>query len=202
MHINGRTFHARGDFPMLLRSTGLLAALTVTAFATHANNLDINLGSNAVAVNYSAGLTNTGLEGDIGYLHHTDSVDIGDVGLQVVGDSNPAGSPFIFAVGGKLFLINPKQNYGNGTVLGLGGRFNYTWPTYNRFQIGGELYYAPSIVSFNNADSYLQFGVNAGYEILRNAELYVGYRHISASFTHTGTLTLDSTFMVGLNLSF
>jgi len=189
---------------MLLRSTGLFVALAVTTFAVQANNLDINLGSNAASVNYYASLTNTGLEGDIGYLHHTSSVDIGNVGLQVVGNSNPVGSPLIFAVGGKLFFISPKQNNvsGNGTVLGLGGRFNYTWPTYNRFTIGGELYYAPKIVSFNNADRYLEYGVNAGYEILRNAELYVGYRHISAAFTHTSTVTLDSTVMVGLNISF
>ncbi|MDE2091017.1 MAG: hypothetical protein KGJ08_03840 [Gammaproteobacteria bacterium] len=188
---------------MMLRSTGLFLALAVTALAVQANNLDINLGSNAASINFSTSLTNTGLQGDIGYLHHTDQVDIASAGLQVVGDSNPAGSPFIFAVGGKLFLINPKQNnVGNGTVLGLGGRFNYTWPGYNRFKIGGELYYAPSIVSFNNADRYLQFGVNAGYEILHNAELYVGYRHITAAFTNTSNLTLDNTFMVGLNLSF
>ncbi|HVA54363.1 MAG TPA: YfaZ family outer membrane protein [Gammaproteobacteria bacterium] len=187
---------------MMLRSTGLFLALAATAFAVQADNLDINLGSNAASVNFSTSLTSTGLEGDLGYLHHTDQVDIGSAGLMVVGDSNPVGSPFIFAVGGKLFFISPKQNIGNGTVLGLGGRFNYTWPSYNRFTIGGELYYAPKIVSFNNADRYLQYGVNAGYEILRNAELYVGYRHISVAFTGTSTLTLDSTFMVGLNLSF
>src|SRR5487761_699777 len=187
---------------MLLRSTSLFVALALAAFAVQANNLDINLGSNAASINYSTNLTNTGLEGDIGYLHHTGSVDIGNVGLQVVGNSNPVGSPFIFAVGGKLFFISPKQNSGNGTVLGLGGRFNYTWPSYNRFTIGGELYYAPKIVSFNNADRYLQYSVNAGYEILRNAELYVGYRHISAAFTNTSTLTLDSTYIVGLNHTF
>jgi len=188
---------------MMLRSTGLFLVLAAAAFAVQANNLDINLGSNAASVNFSTSLTSTGLEGDLGYLHHTDQVDIGSAGLMVVGDSNPAGSPFIFAVGGKVFFISPKQNnVGNGTVLGLGGRFNYTWPSYNRFKIGGELYYAPSIASFNNADRYLQYSVNAGYEILHNAELYVGYRHISAAFTNTSTLTLDNTFMVGLNLTF
>lgn len=190
---------------MILRNACLFVVLATIAVAAQANNLDINLGSNAAAVNFSTSLTSTGLEGDLGYLHHTNQVDIGSAGLMVVGDANPAGSPLIFAVGGKLFFISPKQNnLGNGTVLGLGGRFNYTWPSYNRFKIGGELYYAPSITSFNNADRYLQYSVNAGYEILHNAELYVGYRHISAAFNNpnTSTLTLDSTFMVGLNLTF
>jgi YfaZ precursor len=188
---------------MNLRTAAILVLLSGATFAVQANNLDLNLGSNAAAVDFSANITTTGLVGDLGYLHHTDQVDIGSAGLQVMGDSNPAGSPFIFAVGGKLFFISPKQNnVGNGTVLGLGGRFSYTWPSYNRFKIGGELYYAPNIVSFNNADRYLQYSVNAGYEILHNADLYVGYRHISAAFTNTGTITLDNTFMVGFNLSF
>lgn len=187
---------------MLIRSAGILVALLCTVFGVHAANLDINLGSNAASINYSTNLTHTGLQGTVGYLHHIDSVDIGNVGLLVTGNSNPTGSPLIFGVGGKLFFISPKQISGNGTVLGLGGEFRYTWPDYNRFNIGGELYVAPKIVSFNNADRFLEYGVNAGYEILRNAELYVGYRHVSAAFTGTSTVTLDSTFMVGLHLNF
>lgn len=187
---------------MLLRSTGLFIALSLATLAVHADNLDINLGSNAASINYAANLSTSGLVGDVGYLHHTGSVDIGDAGLALVGNANPAGSPMIFAVGGKVFFISPKQYSGNGAVLGLGGNFKYTWPTYNRFTLGGELYYAPNVVSFNRATRYLQYGVKAGYEILRNAELYVGYRHISAAFTGTSTVTLDSTFMVGLDLTF
>lgn len=187
----------------MLRRAGLLFLLTALALTAHASDLNVNLGSNAAAINFGANLTPSGLEGDLGYLHHTDSVDIGSAGLLLVGNANPGGSQAIFGVGGKLFFISPKQTNGNGTVLGLGGRFNYTWPTYNRFTIGGELYYAPNIVAFNNADRFLEFGVNAGYEILRNAELYVGWRHVSAAFTGSnGNVTLDSTFMVGLNLSF
>ncbi|MDE2196279.1 MAG: hypothetical protein KGJ56_03740 [Gammaproteobacteria bacterium] len=187
---------------MLLRRLGLILALGSAAFTVHAGNLDINLGSNAAYIDYAASLTNTGLQGDLGYLHHTDRADIGGVGLQLVGNASPVGSPLIFAVGGKLLFISPKQFSGNGAVLGLGGNFSYTWPSYNRFLIGGELYYAPSIVSFNNADHYLQYGVRAGYEILRNAQVYIGYRHVSAAFTRTSDITLDSTFLVGLSLTF
>ncbi|MGH8279756.1 MAG: YfaZ family outer membrane protein [Gammaproteobacteria bacterium] len=187
---------------MRIRSTGIFLALGCIAFGAHAANLNINLGSNAASINYAANLTTTGLEATFGYLRHTDSVDLGNVGLLVTGNSNPAGSPLMFGVGGKVFFISPKQVSGNGTVLGLGGQFNYTWPDYNRFNIGGELYVGPKIVSFNNADRFLEYGVNAGYEILQNAELYVGWRHVSAAFTGTSNVTLDSTFMVGLNLNF
>lgn len=180
----------------------LFIALLVAAVTVRASNLDVNLGSNAAYIDYSASLTATGLAGDLGYLHHTDRVDMGQAGLELVGNASPVGSPVIFGVGGKLVYISPKQINENGTVIALGGHFNFTWPTYNRFALGGELYYAPSIVSFNKADRFLEFGVRAGYQILRNAEVYVGYRHVSAAFTGTSSLTLDNTFMAGLNLSF
>jgi hypothetical protein len=44
--------------------------------------------------------------------------------------------------------------------------------------------------------------VRAGYSVLRNAEIYVGYRHVAAAFTSSSTVTLDNTFMVGLSLTF
>lgn len=187
---------------MLLKRASLLAALLAAAFTVHADNLDINLGSNAAYIDYSTAMTGSGLYGDLGYLHHTDQVDMGQAGLELVGNASPVGSPVIFGVGGKLFYVSPKQLNENGTVVGLGGHVNFTWPTYNRFVIGGELYYAPSIVSFNKADRFLEFGVHAGYEILRNAQVYVGYRHVGAAFTGTSTVTLDSTIMAGLNITF
>ena len=187
---------------MLYRRAGLFALLTALAFGANADNLDFNLGSNAAMVAYSASLTNTGLEGSVGYLHHTSSVDIGSVGLGLVGNASPVGSPLLFGIGGKFVVISPKNGASNGVAVGLGAHFHYVWPSYNRFAIGGELYYAPSIVSFNNADRYMEFGVRAGYSVLRNAEVYVGYRHVSAAFTGTGTITLDNTFMAGLSLTF
>ncbi|MGH8372644.1 MAG: YfaZ family outer membrane protein [Gammaproteobacteria bacterium] len=181
---------------------GLFALLAVLTFGANADNLDVNLGSNAAMVSYSANLTNSGLEGSLGYLHHTDSVDIGSVGLGLVGNASPVGSPLLFGVGGKALFISPKYGSENGVAIGLGAHFHYVWPSYNRFAIGGELYYAPSIVSFNHADRYLEFGVRAGYSVLRNAEIYVGYRHVSAAFTNTSNVTLDNTFMAGLTLTF
>lgn len=187
---------------MLNFRTGLLLMLVGTTFGATADNLDVNLGSNAAAVGYSATLTNTGLEGSLGYLHHTDTVDIGSLGLGLVGNASPVGSPLLFGVGGKLLFISPENNVNNGVAIGLGAHFHYVWPSYNRFAIGGEVYYAPNIVSFSHADRYLEFGVRAGYSVLRNAEVYIGYRHVSAAFTGTPSLTLDNTFMAGLSLSF
>lgn len=187
---------------MRLLQAGLLVALTSLGAAAQASNLDVNLASNAASIDYTASLTTTGLEGDVGYLHHTDKVDIADLGLHLVGNASPVGSPLIFGVGGKFFYISPKNSSSNGEAVGLGAHFRYTWPSYNRFAIGGEFYYAPKIVTFGDADRYFEFGARAAYEVLRNADVYVGYRHISAAFNGSSDVTLDSSFIVGLSLTF
>lgn len=181
---------------------GLFIVLAAVACSAQAGNLDFNLGSNAAAVDYTANLTDSGLEGDISFLHHSDRVDIGAAGVDLVGNASPVGSPLIFGIGAKLFYISPKGGISNGSAVGVGAHFHYTWPTYNRFVVGGELYYAPSIVSFQDVDHYLQVGVNAGYEVLRNADVYIGYRHVSAAFNGSQDVTLDSSFMVGMDLTF
>ncbi len=191
---------------MKFQRAGLFLVLASTAIAVQGANLDFNLASNAVAVDYTASLTETGLEGDLSYLHHSDRADIAAAGVDLVGNASPVGSPLIFGVGAKAFFISPKSTpvtpNDNGLAVGVGAHFRYTWPTYNRFAIGGELYYAPSIVSFQNADRYLQFGARAAYQILRNADAYIGYRHISAAFNGGANVTLDSSFVVGLSLTF
>ncbi|HEY4126874.1 MAG TPA: YfaZ family outer membrane protein [Gammaproteobacteria bacterium] len=180
----------------------LFLALTAAASAAQASNtLDFNLASNAVAADFSTSLTDTGVEGSLGFLHHTDRVDLFDAGLDVVGNASPVGSPLIFGVGGKFFYINPKDK-DNGEALAIGAHFRYTWPYFNRFAIAGELYYAPNIVAFQSADRFWEGRLTANYQILRNADAYVGYRYVSASFNSGPSTTLDSSVILGINVTF
>src|SRR6185503_11790692 len=167
---------------MRLHRAGLFLVLATAAFAARGANLDFNLASNAAAVDFSTNLTDSGLEAGLGYLHHTDKVDVLDASLDLVGNASPVGSPLIFGVGGKFFYLSPKGGIDNGEALGVGAHFRYTWPTFNRFAIGGELYFAPSIVSFQSVDRYMQARVTGNYQILRTADVYVGYRYVQAAF--------------------
>jgi hypothetical protein len=187
---------------MRLYRIALFLALAAAASASQAaNNLDFNLASNAVAADFSTNLTDTGAEGSLGFLHHTDRVDLFDVGADVVGNASPVGSPLIFGVGGKFFYISP-QGVDNGEALAIGGHFRYTWPYFNRFAVAGEFYYAPNIVAFQSADRFWEGRLTANYQILRNADAYVGYRYVSASFNSSPSMTLDSSVIIGLSLSF
>ncbi|HEY1774441.1 MAG TPA: YfaZ family outer membrane protein [Gammaproteobacteria bacterium] len=179
----------------------LFLGLATAACTAQGANLDFNLASNAVAAEFSTNLTDTGLEGSLGFLHHSDRVDLFDAGADLVGNASPVGSPLIFGVGGKFFYISPN-GVDNGEALAVGAHFRYTWPYFNRFAVGGELYYAPNIVAFQSADRFWEGRLTANYQILRNADAYVGYRYVSAAFNDGSNMTLDSSIIVGIALSF
>ena len=179
----------------------LFLVLAAAACAARGANLDFNLASNAVQADFTDNLTDTGLEGTLGFMHHTDRVDLFDAGADLVGNASPVGSPLIFGVGGKFFYISPKGG-SNGEALAIGAHFRWTIPAYNRFALGGELYYAPKIVAFQSADRFWEGRVTANYQILRNADAYIGYRYVSAAFNGSQSLTLDSSVILGLSLTF
>ena len=65
-----------------------------------------------------------------------------------------------------------------GGALGVGGMVDARIPAYNRIGGGAYLYWAPSVSSFGDVDGHFEYGLNAGYQILRNATLYAGYRQV------------------------
>ena len=186
---------------MRLTRAVLFLVLAAAAGSAAASDLDFNLASNAVGADFSSNLTDTGLEWTAGFVHHKDRADVGDVGIDLVGNASPVGAPLVFGIGGKFFYIAPNGS-SNGEALGVGGHFRYTWPYFNRFAIGGELYYAPNIVSFQNVDRFMEARVTANYQVLRNADAYVGYRYMTAAVSGGPNVTLDSSIIVGMSLSF
>src|SRR5579871_4348970 len=112
--------------PMRLSRAALFLVLAAVAGSVGAANLDFNLASNAVGADFSNNLTDTGLEWTAGFVHHKNRADVGDVGVDLVGNASPVGAPLIFGVGGKFFYIAPN-GINNGEALGVGGHFRYTW---------------------------------------------------------------------------
>lgn len=155
--------------------------------ATQASSLDLNLSDDAVFARFATPINNTGLEADVSFLHHEEDGEpdrnIAAVGFHLVADAAQGVTPFQVGIGAKLFFLDATVV--EGGALGVGGHVRYTFPSYNRFAIAGNLYYAPDITSFGDTTKYLQFGIRAEYEILRQANVYLGYRRATAEFDFT-----------------
>jgi hypothetical protein len=64
-----------------------------------------------------------------------------------------------------------------------------------------NLAYAPSVLSFRDADNYSDFRLEADMEIISNIHLFTGYRNISTNYNNHDK-TFNNSFYAGLKLSF
>jgi predicted small secreted protein len=188
------------------RSRAIAIALAVTttvalapAALAQGSGLDINVSGNAVRAAFDHEITLSGLDLSFSALHNTDHGDVGGVGLGLRANANPGHSPVTALIGVKAVWLNPHYSgVDSGYALALGGGVDYVLPSFNRVSIGGRVYWAPNVTSFSNATRFLKAEVRAGYRILPNGTVYVGYRHVTARFENTDSLIMDN----GLNLGF
>ena len=64
-----------------------------------------------------------------------------------------------------------------------------------------NLAYAPSVLSFRDADNYSDFRVEADMEVISNIHIFTGYRNISTNYNNNDK-TFNNSFYGGLKLSF
>ncbi len=182
-----------------------LALVSTTALA---DSVDINLRDTSAQFQYISSLGrdplgNTKFHAGVLYVNHNNM--LGDFGLVVqdeLGDNAPG-----YSVGVGIKGIVAKVN-GNGPVnnsasaLALGGLVRYSPPSAQRLGIVGEIYWSPNIVTFGDANRYIETNARVEYEVIPQAVAYVGYRRISFGINTGPNETLDQGFNVGVRISF
>lgn len=188
---------------MRFRLMGLFLSLMLITTNAAATSLDVNLSTRAVRARLTQPLLNNGLEVGGGWLHHISHGDVLDVALQLVDFPEPGRGALKLGVGGKLVVIDEDHPNVEGVALALGGKVRYTWPTFNRFGIGADIYYAPNVSSGGDVKSYFEGALRAEYLILRNANVYLGVRTVRiGDDPRDATHNFDSGAFLGLRLSF
>lgn len=178
------------------------AALGLGAFAADAGQLDLNLSNDTVRLGIAQKLTPTGLEAGGHFLHHQDHGNVGGLEIHLVDDASPGRGALDVGVGARAYVYDSDDRNEDGGGLGVGGKFRWTWPTHNRIGIGGFVYYAPPVVSFDEIDSLVDTGVRLEYLVLRRAGVYVGYRYVAVELKNGDDDTFDSGAHVGFTLRF
>lgn len=188
----------------MFRKWVLMACMLLTAGNALAESLDFNLNNDAARLTFSWDARDNKLTFDAGWLHHQDSGDVVHLGLHLVdfAASGPA-APEV-GIGGKLFYVDGKTSPSSsqGGALGLGGFFRYNFPQADRFGIRGQLYFAPDVVAFGDSTGYVEVSLGLTYDVLRDADVYIGARYVRAEFENAPDLTIDTGLHVGLRLKF
>ena len=125
----------------------------------------------------------------------------------------------LFGIG--LSAHNSFQGQGaEGLSIGLGAKFVYLdnfmalplmaeasyaanlMDSLPAASFSASLLYAPSVLSFDDADSYFEFRAEAAMEVINSVAIYVGYRDIEVEYDYLPSETFNSSFYGGLKMSF
>ena len=185
-----------------------MSVITASAFAMH--GVDINI--NDKDVEFGANL-------DVGQFVNTvepNTVFVGGRYLKgneahsdFTSNSNPyyeanflmkkpiSGSDFTVGLGMKL---NYTQCDANGktlhfTSIPLGLEVGYKLPVSTPVPVylGGEIYYAPEVLSMNDAKNFLETRINFDIEVIQNGKVTLGYRTIDTNYNDSGN-TLNKNY--------
>jgi hypothetical protein len=182
----------------------LLSTVLLTTSLCAQNSIGLDINSDDVEILGSINLNrfvnyadSTAYILDINYLN-TEKND----GLITVGVSGQnqlqgvAGLTLGFGLRGEIaddFLAFPLMAKANYRLP-----FNDTFPPTS---LNTTFAYAPSVLSFNDAQSYSELRVEADMEVISNIHLFTGYRNIHTEYDQSD-LIFNNGFYGGMKLSF
>ncbi|MBF0471582.1 MAG: hypothetical protein HQL48_09435 [Gammaproteobacteria bacterium] len=178
----------------------LLALLLFGMSNGWGKSLDIDAYDTALRVNYNSQSLKSmqGLSGELGLLFSEEDLDTYHVGFMVQGDNWSKSGVFNIGIGGRFYISNPGPY--SLYALGFGGKIRFS-PA-KRIGVGGYLYHAPDITSTGDADRLTEAGMRIDYQVIPQAFVYVGYRHIESRIESGPYLELDSHAHLGFRMLF
>ncbi|MEO6975312.1 MAG: YfaZ family outer membrane protein [Gallionella sp.] len=192
--------------PVYLLAFSTLATVSTTALA---DTVDINLRDSSAQFQYISSLGRDPLgktKFHAGVLYVNRQNMLGDFGLVVqdeLGDNAPG-----FSVGVGLKGLVARVTGNNSTIvnstsaLALGGLVRYSPPDIKRLGVVGEAYMSPNIVTFGDANRYIETNLRVEYEVIPQAVAYIGYRKIKFGINNRPDAILDEGVNLGVRISF
>jgi hypothetical protein len=201
----------------MLKKITLLGATALTAFAMNTGEININNKDLEVSAQFDVGQFNDAVEPNTMFVgakflnadsEHSDN-DFADLDPYFEGNillMRPIGNQ------GMRIGMGAKMNFTKSFVsLPLGLQFSYKIPanSYVPMHLNGELYYAPSVLSFSDADSFLEYRLSYDIEIIKNGDITLGYRTLDTNYESGkgyavggGDFTYNSYWYAGFKISF
>jgi hypothetical protein len=191
----------------MLRKITLMAASAAAALAMNSAGININNEDLELNANLDIGQFNDNVEPEtmyvgVKFLDADNSNRVNDDALYEVG--------FLMkkAMGesGLKVGLGVKANYTKDyTTLPLGIVFDYALPmkTIVPMSFGADIYYAPKVLAFNDANKYFEYRLEYDAEVIDHGHVVIGYRHIKTDYDDVrGNFTYNASAYVGFNFEF
>jgi len=195
----------------MLKRVMAIAFCAVSAFAMHNAELNINDKDLEVSAKVDMGQLNNSVEPDTifvgGKFYNCDKKHSGhenanidpfyELNFLMIKEVNDA---LKVGMGAKL---NFTKNF-SSLPLGLQAEYKLPQRDLVPMYLDGEIYYAPSALSFSDADSFVEYRVSYDIEIIENGRITLGYRHIDTDYKsdHGGDFKYNSSWYIGFKIAF
>lgn len=190
----------------MLKRFGCACFVSLLCSGIHAQTLDFNLSNDTAEAAFAAPFASTGFGRSsfgVSVLFSDKDADnnwITGGGITVAGEAGAdvPGLEFGVSVNGYIAEVAAYDL----VAIPLGAQVRYTPPQFSRFFGMLAMEYAPDIVTFNDGEKLAKSVVRVGYEILPDADVYVGYRNIRVGIKNRPDVGVDEGWYLGVNLRF
>lgn len=180
----------------------LVLGSLLAASPCFAAGVDINVNQSSARLTVDVPLPNRNVLLNGSWMHR-DKSDVLFAGGYLTGKAAGGNIPLTAGVGARLYYVNyDAADSQDSTNLALGGFVRYQFPQFDRLAVGGDLFYSPGVLSFGDSDDMYEVGAWVGYSIIRDAEVYVGWRRIKSDFDEGGETMVDTGSHIGLRVRF
>ena len=201
----------------MLRKILLLSLIAISAFALNRGEININDKDLEVSAKFDIGQLNPAVEPDTTFIglkflkadkSHADTTyksfdpfyEANFLIMRSIGNSGMK-----MGLGMKL---NATKNF---VSMPLGVEFSYKMPLrgYVKMYLNGELYYAPTVLTFRDGDNFLEYRLSYDIELIKNGALTLGYRSLDTNYkvakgygVNGGDFNYNSFWYVGFKIGF
>jgi len=199
----------------MLKKIVLMTVTTVSAFALHTAEININQGDLELSAKFDIGQFNDNVEPNTMFIggkflngqKENSKLEVGG-SLTKIDPYFEANFLMKRAVGdmGMSFGMGAKLNYTkNYSSLPLGLEFEYVIPSKKLvpMYVYGSVYYAPGALSFSDAKDFLEYRISYDVEIIQNGRVTLGYRKLNTNYnTPLGNVVYNNSVYAGFKFAF
>ena len=185
-----------------MKNLASLALAVLLCNSALADEVDFSFNSDAFRAFYIHDFKNHDLQSDFGLLYNSDEGSVANVSLYLSGFASDGSSPLQAGIGGRTGWLDGDKSGQSGAPLAVGGYLKYTFKKLNRVSIRGDAWFAPEILSFGDLEKYEDFSIRAGYNILKQADVYIGLRYVRGDFDNGTKADFDDSANIGFSIRF
>ncbi|MBW7470508.1 YfaZ family outer membrane protein [Marinobacter sp. M216] len=176
--------------------------LSLAAAPAFAGDVDLSLTDDSVKGQVNFLGNNDDLQMGAGYTYREGGLDILNLDFHAQGRTAIGNLPTTAGLGMRGFAWDAGAV--DGGAIALGGYATLNIPRVPGLSFTGGLHYAPSILSFGDSDDLTSLELRGSYRVIRNAEVFAGYRYLNTELDRPfrGDVDLDDGVMAGMKIYF